>query len=175
MPEVVPVSLRVQGILLCRLVSHTVRAGVKPEERSEKVQRFERDVLFHCRGLYRATLRLTGRPTDAEDLVQETCLRAFRSLDQLRHPAAVKVWLFTFLCAKAMTENKLYVTCALSVNVPSPIRLEEYGHRPISKHSVGCQATTRLSSIFSRGESLMALTWKPLIIGSKDWLWCSMG
>lgn len=47
--------------------------------------------------LYRAALRLTGKPPEAEDLVQETCLRAFQSLDQLRHPGAAKVWVFSIL------------------------------------------------------------------------------
>ena len=68
-----------------------------PEERNDRVQRFEKDILVYCAELYRVALRLTGRPADAEDLVQETCLRAFRSLDQLRHPAAARVWLFTIL------------------------------------------------------------------------------
>jgi len=67
------------------------------EEQSDRVQRFERDILVYFNEIYRVALRLTGRPADAEDLVQETCLRAFRSLDQLRNPAAAKVWLFTIL------------------------------------------------------------------------------
>jgi RNA polymerase sigma-70 factor (ECF subfamily) len=36
-------------------------------------------------------------PSDAEDLVQETCLRAFQSLDQLRHHEAAKAWVFAVL------------------------------------------------------------------------------
>lgn len=64
---------------------------------SERVRRFEEQVLVYLDELYRAASRLTGRVSDAEDLVQETCLRAFRSLDQLRHPAAAKVWVFSIL------------------------------------------------------------------------------
>jgi RNA polymerase sigma-70 factor (ECF subfamily) len=64
--------------------------------RSRRV-RFENDVLVHLKALYRAALRLTGRPSDAEDLVQETCLRAFESLDQLKHSPAAKVWVFAIL------------------------------------------------------------------------------
>jgi RNA polymerase sigma-70 factor (ECF subfamily) len=64
---------------------------------SDRVRRFERYALVHIHDLYRAALRLTGRATDAEDLVQETCLRAFKALDQLRHPSAAKVWLFSVL------------------------------------------------------------------------------
>jgi len=62
-----------------------------------KVRRFEAHVLPHLPDLYRAARRLTGTIPDAEDLVQETCLRAFRSLDQLRSADAAKAWVFTVL------------------------------------------------------------------------------
>jgi len=70
---------------------------VDPDKHSEKVQRFEKHVLVYLSEIYRAALRLTGQTADAEDLVQETCLRAFRSLEQLRHPAAARAWLFAIL------------------------------------------------------------------------------
>ena len=47
--------------------------------------------------LFRAALRLTGNVTDAEDLTQDTCLRAFECLDQLRNSAAARLWVFTIL------------------------------------------------------------------------------
>jgi RNA polymerase sigma-70 factor, ECF subfamily len=62
-----------------------------------RVRRFEEQILPHLPDLYRAARRLVGRAHDAEDLVQETCLRAFGSLDQLRHPEAAKAWVFTVL------------------------------------------------------------------------------
>lgn len=46
--------------------------------------------------LYGVAMRLTGNPHDAEDMVQETLLRAYRSIDRFdgRHPRA---WLLTIL------------------------------------------------------------------------------
>jgi len=69
--------------------------GVNPS--TPRVQRFEAQILVHMTDLYRAALRLTGHVSDAEDLVQETCLQAFRFLDQLREPRAAKVWVFSIL------------------------------------------------------------------------------
>ena len=67
------------------------------DSESDQVRRFENHVLIYVNDLYRAALRLTGRAADAEDLVQDTCLRAFRALDQLRHVAAAKAWVFSIL------------------------------------------------------------------------------
>jgi RNA polymerase sigma-70 factor (ECF subfamily) len=44
--------------------------------------------------VYRFALRLTRNPHAAEDLTQETFLRAWRSHELLRHPQAARVWLF---------------------------------------------------------------------------------
>jgi RNA polymerase sigma-70 factor, ECF subfamily len=64
---------------------------------SDRIRRFEADVLVHLDDLYRAALRLTGNAAEAQDLTQDTCLRAFERLDQLRSPAAARVWVFTIL------------------------------------------------------------------------------
>lgn len=47
--------------------------------------------------LYRYAVWLCRDPTLAEDLVQETLLRAWRFLDSLRDAAAAKAWLLTTL------------------------------------------------------------------------------
>jgi len=49
----------------------------------------------HVPRVYRFALRLTANPEDAEDLAQETFLRAWRHRRGIREPGAVRVWLFT--------------------------------------------------------------------------------
>ena len=51
----------------------------------------------HLDALYRTALRLSGRPQDAEDLVQETYLRAWRSLHTYKPGTNPKAWLFRIL------------------------------------------------------------------------------
>lgn len=56
---------------------------------------FEDEALPHLDAVYRFALRLSGSPDQAEDLVQETFLRAFKSWDQYTRGTAAKSWLFT--------------------------------------------------------------------------------
>lgn len=56
---------------------------------------FDEEALPHLDAVYRFALRLSGAPDQAEDLVQETFLRAYRSWDQYTRGTAAKSWLFT--------------------------------------------------------------------------------
>ncbi|MCP5352620.1 MAG: sigma-70 family RNA polymerase sigma factor [Chromatiales bacterium] len=58
---------------------------------------FRRVVMQFGNDLKRYAYWLSGDHATAEDLVQETLLRAWRALEQLRDPQAVKGWLFTTL------------------------------------------------------------------------------
>jgi RNA polymerase sigma-70 factor (ECF subfamily) len=49
------------------------------------------------RSLYSTAVRLTGNPTDAEDLVQETYLRAYRSYESFQAGTNLRAWLFRIL------------------------------------------------------------------------------
>ncbi|HEX8892017.1 MAG TPA: sigma-70 family RNA polymerase sigma factor, partial [Terriglobales bacterium] len=55
------------------------------------------DLTEYLDGLYGYAMVLSRNSTDAEDLVQETCLRALRAIDGLRAEGSVKSWLFTIL------------------------------------------------------------------------------
>jgi RNA polymerase sigma-70 factor (ECF subfamily) len=71
-----------------------VAAGERPDERRA---RFERDALPFLDQLYAAALRMTRNPADAEDLVQETFLKAYAAFHQFEEGTNLKAWLYRIL------------------------------------------------------------------------------
>ena len=58
---------------------------------------FEATALPLMQGVYNFALRLTRKPEDARDLVQEAYLRAYRTFGNFRPGTNAKAWLFTIL------------------------------------------------------------------------------
>jgi len=67
------------------------RAAISREER------FEAELLPQLRPLFGAAYRMTGNAHDAEDLVQETFLRAYRAIDRFQAGTNARAWLLTIL------------------------------------------------------------------------------
>jgi RNA polymerase sigma-70 factor (ECF subfamily) len=65
-----------------------------PEQRQA---RFERDALPFLDQLYAAALRMTRNQADAEDLVQETFVKAFAAFHQFTEGTNLKAWLYRIL------------------------------------------------------------------------------
>ena len=63
------------------------------EDDDDSRARFERDVLPQLSQLYPAALRMTRNPTDAEDLVQETSVKAYAAFHQFRPGTNLRAWL----------------------------------------------------------------------------------
>lgn len=68
-----------------------------PAADAEKRASFEREALVHLDSLYRVALRLTGNAAEADDLVQETMLKAYRAWHQFQQGTNAKGWLLTIL------------------------------------------------------------------------------
>lgn len=79
-------------------------------------RRFEEITLPHLNGLYRLAVRLTGNSQNAEDLVQETYLKALRAFSTLRHPERVRAWLFQILSRQVMDQRRREAREAVSEN-----------------------------------------------------------
>src|ERR1700691_4260111 len=65
----------------------------RAEHSSEDRARFERDVIPQLGQLYPAALRMTRNPTDAEDLVQETSVKAYAAFQQFTPGTNLRAWL----------------------------------------------------------------------------------
>jgi len=87
-----------------RAISSTPRSdpghdgGTVAEETVEQRRaRFERDALPFLDQLYAAGMRMTRNPNDAEDLVQETFVKAFAAFHQFTEGTNLKAWLYRIL------------------------------------------------------------------------------
>jgi RNA polymerase sigma-70 factor (ECF subfamily) len=71
--------------------------GVIAASEARDRARFEEEALTHAEHLYRIAVRLTGGQQAAEDLVQETYLRAFRAWRSYRPGTNLAAWLATIM------------------------------------------------------------------------------
>ena len=106
-------------------------AGGSGEDRA-----FADEALSYIDALYGTALRLTRRPQDAEDLVQETYLKAFRASAQFQRGTNLKAWLFTILHNSFRNMRRHDVRNPVDVNsetveLAADQRGDEFGsHRP---------------------------------------------
>lgn len=73
------------------------RSRAAPADDPALKERFERDVLPLLPNLYSAALRLTRNPSDAEDLVQEAYLRAYRGFSGFEEGTNLRAWMYRIL------------------------------------------------------------------------------
>jgi len=66
-------------------------------DRRRLEERFERDALPLMPELYAAAMRLTRNPSDAEDLLQEAYLRAYRGFGSFQEGTNLRAWLYRIL------------------------------------------------------------------------------
>jgi len=91
-------------------------AEQRQASRQSARQAFESEALAAVDSLYRTALRLTGAPADAEDLVQDTYLKAFRAADRFEPGTNMRAWLFTILHNTARNRARDRAREALTVD-----------------------------------------------------------
>lgn len=100
--EPVIVTRRERGALPSTEQAETAAAAGRDGDREqetaeERAARFERDAMPLLDQLYGAALRMTRNPADAEDLVQETFLKAYSAFATFRAGTNLKAWLYRIL------------------------------------------------------------------------------
>jgi len=66
-------------------------------EAALKVEEFRTIALPHIESIYRSALHMTGNVSDAQDLVQDSYLRAYRFFDKFKRGTNVKAWMLKIL------------------------------------------------------------------------------
>ena len=76
------------------------------QDSDDRRRRFEATALPFMQRLYNTALRLTSDTQEAEDVVQDTYLRAFRTFDNFRPGTNARAWLFTVLYSVVINRRK---------------------------------------------------------------------
>ena len=79
---------------------------------------FEAGVLAQLDSLYRTALRMTNNPQEAEDLVQETMLKAFRFSDSYQRGTNLRAWLFRILNTSAINRYRKQASHPITTSLP---------------------------------------------------------
>jgi RNA polymerase sigma-70 factor (ECF subfamily) len=88
-------------------------------KKNTRLEEFEREALVHLDLLYNSALRMTGSAQDAEDLVQDTFVRAYRFFDRFREGTNCKAWLFKIM------RNSFINKLRKAEREPSTIQVED--------------------------------------------------
>lgn len=95
-PSMEEVTRDLERALWNDMVDHGV--GSWPmESETDRDARFERDALPYLDALYAGAMRFTANPAEAEDLVQETMLKAYAAFHQFQEGTNLKAWLFRIM------------------------------------------------------------------------------
>jgi len=79
------------------ILENDTDSAVDTEKLRQRHLDFEREALPHMDALYNFALRMTGDPDDADDLLQETYLKAYRFFDKFEAGTNCKAWLFRIM------------------------------------------------------------------------------
>lgn len=96
----------------------TASSGEHVAIREAATEDFEAGVLAQLDSLYRTALRLTRNQQEAEDLVQETMLKAFRFANTYQRGTNLRAWLFRILNTSAINRYRKQATHPSTTPLP---------------------------------------------------------
>ncbi len=90
-------STAAEGTVSPTMTDIDTEAPQREESYAELTARFERDAIPLLDQLYGGALRMTRNPADAEDLLQETMVKAYAGFRSFREGTNLKAWLYRIL------------------------------------------------------------------------------
>lgn len=97
-------------------MNHMADGKAKTSEK-EKRKAFEAEALPHMDALYRTALRMTKNQNDAEDLVQEAYVKAYRFWDRFEPGSNCRAWLFKIMTNIFINDYRSKSRSPISVDV----------------------------------------------------------
>jgi RNA polymerase sigma-70 factor (ECF subfamily) len=98
------------------IIQEEVAETTQPD--TEVKEDFAQGVIAQLDSLYRTALRMTNNPQEAEDLVQETMLKAFRFAHTYQPGTNLRAWLFRILNTSAINRYRRQATHPTPVTLP---------------------------------------------------------
>lgn len=98
---------------------------------------FEHDALAYLDALYRTALRMTRSEAEAEDLVQETYIKAFRARHQFERGTNLKAWLFRILTNTFINQFRR------SKARPQAAEIDDIDESSLYRHMTGASAASQ--------------------------------
>lgn len=98
---------------------------LQPHQKSEADRVFERELLPHVNAVSTFAYRLSDNAQDANDLVQNTYMRAYRFIDSFERGSNAKAWLFRICKNQFINEYRKRQTRPTTVDYTEVIKLEE--------------------------------------------------
>ncbi|MBD3333247.1 sigma-70 family RNA polymerase sigma factor [candidate division GN15 bacterium] len=92
-------------------------ADSKAKDDLKKRKTFEAEALPHMDALYRTALRMTKNESDAQDLVQEAYVKAYRFWDKFELGSNCRAWLFKIMTNIFINDYRSKSRSPMSVNV----------------------------------------------------------
>lgn len=141
----------------------TTSSGEHTATREAATENFEAGVLAQLDSLYRTALRLTRNQQEAEDLVQETMLKAFRFANTYQRGTNLRAWLFRILNTSAINRYRKQATHPATTPLPEGEEFYLYNRiRDISGQELSAGAEDEVLSHYLDEDVYRALNDLPL-------------
>lgn len=143
--------------------NETQPEGTTPAQQEPVQEDFTAGVLAQLDSLYRTALRLTHNQQEAEDLVQETMLKAFRFANTYHPGTNLRAWLFRILNTSAINRFRRQATHPTPAALPEGEDFYLYNHiRDLSGQELSAAAEDEVLSKYLDEDVYRALNNLPI-------------